>query len=234
MVDGGPDPELAIQILDTQMPFWKRTLSLVVLSHPHSDHVSGLSEVLRRYDVEHILESRSGYESTDYAAWSRLADSEGAQLLGVHPGMRLSFDDGVELRVLAPYVASDNSTPLDANDASVVVRLIYGNASFLLTGDVFKEGERWLLGSGQVLDSDVLKVAHHGSDTSSSVPFLSAVSPRATVISAGQDNRFGHPDPEVVERLEGLMPTSRIFKTFENGTITFKSDGKTLSVKTER
>ena len=123
---------------------------------------------------------------------------------------------------------------MDMNEASVVVRVVYGKASFLLTGDVFKDGERWLLGSGQVLDSDVLKVAHHGSDTSSSARFLSAVSPRAAVISAGRDNRFGHPDPEVVERLEELMPASRIFKTYERGAITFETDGSTLSVNTER
>lgn len=234
VVDGGPDPERAIQILDAQMPFWKRTLSLVVLSHPHSDHVSGLGEILRRYRVERIMEFRGEYESADYAAWSRLAESEGAQLLEVRPGMHLSFGDGVELHVLAPQDAGDGARSMDVNDASVVVRVIYGNASFLLTGDVFKDGERWLLGSEQTLDSDVLKVAHHGSDTSSSAPFLSAVSPRAAVISAGQDNRYGHPDPEVVERLEGLLPASRIFKTFERGTITFETDGSTLSVKTER
>ncbi len=234
VVDGGPDPERAIQVLDAQMPFWKRTLSLVVLSHPHSDHVSGLGEILRRYDVERILESRSKYESADYAAWSRLAESEGAQLLEAHPGMRLSFDDGVELHILAPQYAPDGAKYMDVNDASVVVRVVFGNASFLLTGDMVAEGERLLLRSGRTLDSDVLKVAHHGSDTSSSAPFLSAVSPRAAVISAGQDNRFGHPDPEVVERLEGLLPASRIFKTFERGTITFETDGSTLSVKTER
>ena len=229
VVDGGPDPERAVQVLDAQMPFWKRTLSLVVLSHPHSDHVSGLSEILRRYDVERILEARGKYESADYMAWSKLAESESAQLLEARPGTRLSFSGGVEVHVLGPPDAAIN-----ANDASVVVRVVYGNASFLLTGDVFKEGERWLLTSGHALDSDVLKVAHHGSDTSSSSPFLGAVSPRAAVISAGQDNRFGHPDPEVVERLEGLMPASRIFKTFERGTITFETDGSTLSVKTER
>ena len=234
VVDGGPDLERAVQVLDGQMPFWKRTLSLVILSHPHSDHVSGLSEVLRRYDVERILGSRSEYESADYMAWSRLADSEGAQLLEAPPGTRLSFDDGVELHVLAPQNAGAGAKSIDVNDASVVVRVVYGNARFLLTGDVFREGERWLLGSGQILDSDVLKVAHHGSDTSSSAPFLSAVSPRAAVISAGQDNRFGHPDPEVVERLEELLPASRIFRTFERGTITFETDGSTLSVKTER
>ena len=234
VVDGGPDPERAAQILDAHTPFWKRTLSLVVLTHPHSDHVSGLNEVLRRYEVERILELRGEYESADYMAWARLSESEGAQALNARAGMSLAYDDGVEIRVLAPPAALADATYANANDASLVIRLVYGHASFLLTGDVSREGERWLLGSGQILDSDALKVAHHGSDTSSGAPFLSAVSPRAAVISAGRDNRFGHPDPEVVERLEGLMPASRIFRTYESGTITFETDGMTLSVRTER
>ena len=234
VVDGGPDPDRAAQVLDAQMPFWKRNLSLVVLSHPHSDHVSGLNEVLRRYDVERVLELRRQYGSADYATWVRLADSEGAQMLRAFPGMRLNFDDGVEIHVLGPPDVSSGATSADPNDESVVVRLVYGNASFLLTGDVVTDGEGWLLRSGQILDSDVLKVAHHGSKTSSSSAFLSAVSPHAAVISAGQDNRFGHPDPEVVERLEGLIPGSRIFKTYESGTVTFETDGKTLNIKTER
>ena len=234
VVDGGPDTDRAVQTLDAHTPFWKRNLSLVVLSHPHSDHISGLNEVLRRYDVERVLELRREYESADYATWVRLADSEGAQMLRALPGMRLEFDDGVVIYVLGPSDTSGGATPTDPNDESVVVRVVYGNASFLLTGDVATNGERWLLRSGQTLASDVLKVAHHGSNTSSSAAFLSAVSPRAAVISAGQDNRFGHPDPEVVERLEGLIPGSRIFRTYESGTVTFETDGNTLSVKTER
>ncbi len=234
VVDGGPDPELAIRVLDARTPFWKRTLSLVILSHPHSDHVSGLNEVLRRYDVERILELRAEYESADYNAWVRLADSEGAETLRASAGMRLAFDDGVEIQILGPPDTLPGQPRVDVNDASVVARVVYGKASFLLTGDVFRNGERWLLGSGQALDSDVLKVSHHGSDTSSGAPFLSAVSPSVAIISAGRDNRFGHPDPVVVERLEGLMPASHIFKTYESGNITFETDGRTLSVKTER
>lgn len=234
VVDGGPDPDRAAQVLDALMPFWKRNLSLVVLSHPHSDHISGLNEALRRYRVERILELRREYESADYATWVRLADSEGAQMLMSRPGMRLKFDDGVVIHVLGPPDTSGGATSADPNDESVVIRVVYGNASFLLTGDMATDGERRLLRSGQILESDVLKVAHHGSGTSSSAAFLSAVSPRAAVISAGQDNRFGHPAPEVVERLEGLIPGSRIFRTYENGTVTFETDGKTLSVKTER
>ena len=234
VVDGGPDPELAVRVLDAQTPFWKRTLALVALSHPHSDHVSGLNEVLRRYDVERILELRGEYESADYNAWKRLADSEGAETPPARAGTRLSFDDGVEIQVLGPPDELSGYSPADANDASVVIRVVYGNASFLLTGDVFREGERWLLESGQSLDSAVLKVSHHGSDTSSGAAFLSAVSPRVAIISAGRDNGFGHPDPEVIQRLEAIMPASRIFRTYESGTITIETDGETLSVKTER
>ena len=234
VVDGGPATDRAAYVLDAHTPFWKRTLSLVVLSHPHSDHVSGLNEIMRRYTVERVLERRRPYESADYLAWTRLADSEGAQMLRARPGMRLAFGDGVEIHVLGPPDTQSDDSPADANDASVIVRVVYGGASFLLTGDVFSAGERWLLRSGQVLDSDVLKVAHHGSKTSSSAPFLSAVSPRAAIISAGRDNRFGHPDPDIVERLEEIMPASRIFGTFESGTITFETDGKTMKVRTER
>lgn len=234
VVDGGPDPDLAVRVLDAQTPFWRRTLVLVALSHPHSDHVSGLNEVLRRYEVERILELRGEYESADYNAWKRLADSEGAETPPARAGTRLSFDDGVEIQVLGPPDELSGYSPADANDASVVIRVVYGDANFLLTGDVFREGERWLLESGQNLDSDVLKVSHHGSDTSSGAPFLSAVSPRAAIISAGRDNRFGHPDPEVIQRLEAIMPASRIFRTYESGTITIETDGETLSVKTER
>ncbi len=234
VVDGGPDPDRAARILDAQTPLWKRTLTLVILTHPHADHLSGLNEIMRRYRVERVLEYRRPYESADYLAWIRLSDSEGAESLDARAGMRVTFDDGVEIHVLAPADASPRDTYLDANDASVVIRLIYGNASFLLTGDVFSNGERLLLESGQILDSDVLKVAHHGSKTSSGAPFLHAVSPRAAVISAGLNNRFRHPDPEIVERLERLEPAPRIFKTFENGTITFETDGRIMIVKTER
>ncbi len=234
VVDGGPDPDRAVQVLDDRMPFWKRSLSLLILSHPHSDHVSGLNEVMRRYNVERVLEFRGEYESADYLAWKRLSESEGAQMLEARPGMRLTFHDGVEVHVLGPPDARAEAAYADANDASVVIRVTYGNASFLLTGDVTTGGERWLLRSGLNLDSDVLKVAHHGSKTSSSASFLSVVSPRAAVISAGLDNRFGHPDTEIVERLESLIPASRILKTYESGTITFETDGASLSVKTER
>ena len=234
VVDGGPDPDRAARILDAQMPFWNRSLALVILTHPHSDHVSGLNEVLRSYDVERVLELRREYESADYAAWVRLADSEDAQMIRAHPGVRIEFDDGVAVHVLGPSDTSNGVNASDPNDDSVVVRVAYGNASFLLTGDMARDGEGRLLRSGQVLDSDVLKVAHHGSKTSSSSAFLSVVSPRAAVISAGQDNRFGHPDPEVVERLEGLIPGSRIFRTYNSGTVIFETDGKSLSVETER
>ena len=235
VVDGGPDPELAIprsgrpDALLEAYPVAGRTQPSA--QRPRFRPERSIAPVRRRADFWNSALNTKARTTRHGRGWPT---PRKAQLLRARPGMRLSFEDGVEIQVLGPLDGLSGGAPVDMNDASVVIRVVYGKASFLLTGDVFRDGERWLLGSGQVLDSDVLKVAHHGSDTSSSARFLSAVSPRAAVISAGRDNRFGHPDPEVVERLEELMPASHIFKTYESGTITFETDGSTLRVNTER
>ena len=235
VVDGGPDGALAAQRIGERMPFWDRTISLAVLTHPHADHVAGLSEILRRYDVRRVLERRLEYESAEYAAWRKiLAESEGVEVVSSFPGTRLSFDDGVELRVVGSSEPLPSGTGADVDNASVAVRVVYGEVSFLFTGDMQAAGEVWALRSGQALGSDVLKVAHHGSDTSSTRAFLEAVSPSVAVISAGRDNRFGHPSEEVVRRLEELDSRPAIFVTAEHGSVAFRTDGRRLWVETER
>ena len=235
LVDGGPDGALAARRLGERMPFWDRTISLAILTHPHADHAAGLSEVLRRHDVRRVMERRLDYESAEYAAWRKiLAESEGVEVVSARPGMRVSFDDGVELRVVGPPETLLSGTGADVDNASVAVRVVYGEVSFLFTGDMQAAGEAWALGSGQDLSSDVLKVAHHGSDTSSTRAFLEAVSPSAAVISAGRDNRFGHPSEEVVRRMEALGSQPAIFSTAEHGSATFRTDGRRLWVETER
>ena len=122
----------------------------------------------------------------------------------------------------------------DVDNASVVLRVVYGRVSFLLAGDVFAEGERALVAARAPLASHVLKVAHHGSRSSSTGDFLGAVSPTVAVISAGQDNRFGHPHAEPVAALLMQVPPDRLFVTSHRGTVEFVTDGERLRVRTER
>ena len=234
VVDGGPDPDRAAQALGDALPFWERTIDLLILTHPHSDHIAGLNEVLRRYRVSNILFRELDFDSADYAVWRNLVAQEGANVVDARAGTSFEFADGVRLEILSPPDALLSGTESDVDNASVVVRAVYGERSVLLTGDLFAEGERWLAESGQALSSDLLKVAHHGSATSSSRALLDAASPSAAVISAGADNPFGHPSPEVLERLKEYVPPNRIFVTAERGAVIFETDGESLWARTER
>ena len=234
VVDGGPDPDRAAQALGDALPFWERTIDLLILTHPHSDHIAGLNEILRRYRVSNILFRELDFDSADYAVWLNLVAQEGANVVEARTGISFEFADGVHLEILSPPDALLSGTESDVDNASVVVRAVYGERSVLLTGDLFAEGERWLAESGQALSSDLLKVAHHGSATSSSRALLDAASPSAAVISAGADNPFGHPSPEVLERLKEYVPPNRIFVTAERGAVIFETDGESLWARTER
>ena len=234
LVDGGPSPLDAVRHLGERMPFRDRTIDLVVLTHPHSDHVNGLVEVLRRYDVARILERRADYENPAYLAWHRAVAAEGAEVIQAESGQLIAVDDGVFIQVVSPRARLLRGTASDANNASVVLRLVYGDVSFLLTGDMFSEAEGVLVGQNAPVDSDVLKVAHHGSHSSSSEEFLQAVSPAVAVISVGEDNRFDHPHPQTLEALRRRVPKEMLLLTSHSGTIEFATDGRRLKVKTER
>ena len=160
--------------------------------------------------------------------------TQGARMIEASVGQVIMLDSDVRLEVLGPPRELLRGTGSDADNASLVLRLIYGEVSFLLTGDVFAAGERAMLASGVNLNSDVLKVPHHGSDTSSTAEFLSAVSPGAAVISVGAENKFGHPDEDVVRRLRGFVGEDGLYMTSERGTVEFITDGETLWVRTER
>ena len=234
LVDGGPDPLEAVRAMGSRMSFMDRGIELVALTHPHGDHVTGLLEVLRRYDVGHILERRSNYGSSAYESWRQAVEEEDAQVIQAQPGQVIATDDGVFIEVIGPPARLLGGTRSDVDNASVVVRLVYGRVSFLLTGDIFAQAEDVLVARGAHIDSDVLKVPHHGSRSSSSKEFLSRVTPSAAVISAGVDNRFGHPHGQTLAALESHLPADALFSTAERGTIEFVTDGRRLEVKTER
>ena len=227
MVDGGPDPLGLVQELGRRIPFWDRTVDMLVLTYPHGDHVGGMSEVLRRYDVGHILERQVSYDSPDYLVWRQAVADESAVLTEATSGQVMAFDDGLLIEVINPPERLLRGTDSDIDNGSVVLRLVYRDVRFLLTGDLFDDGEAGLVARGAPIDSTVLKVPHHGSRTSSSQDFLEAVSPAVAIISVGQDNRFGQPHAETLETLHRHPPEDQVLLTSEVGTVEFVTDATT-------
>ena len=234
LVDGGPDAQDATRLLGSAMPFWDRSLDVVVLTHGHSDHVTGLLEVLRRYDVGHIVEREAGHVTPDYLSWRHAVDNEDAAVTQVHVGQVIDLGDGATIEVLHPPETLMAGTDSDLNNASIVLRVVYGDVSFLLTGDIFVDAEWEMLSQGIGVRSTILKVPHHGSRTSSSPEFIKQVGPSVAVISVGADNQFGHPHAETLEVLQRYAPQVRVMTTRDHGSIRFVTDGETLSVETER
>ena len=234
VVDGGPSPIVAARAVADELPFWRRHVDLVVLTHPHRDHVSGLTEILGRYEVVRILEHPVSFDSGAYEAWRSAVASEGAAVTHARAGQSIVTDDGVLIQVLGPPDSLIGGPDPDVDNASVVLRIVYGEVSFLLAADLFAPGERALVAGAASIDSDVLKVAHHGSRSSSTEGLLSAVSPMAAVVSSGKDNRFGHPHVETMEALGRHVAPDMVFLTSASGSIEFVTDGRRLTVHPER
>ncbi len=229
VIDGGPSSSTMAAEVGRRMPFWDREIELVVMTHPDEDHFAGLLPLLERYRVGRVLEPGVREDTTSYGQWETLIEAGHVPAVVVRAGTRIALDDGVWAEVLNPPDPLPSSEASD-NTNSVVLRLGYGQVTFLLTGDLEAEGEARLLRQGLDLRSTVLKVSHHGSKTGTTGAFLAAVQPAVAVISVGADNRFGHPAPEVLERLSGVP----VYRTDQHGTVEFITDGRRLWVRTAR
>ena len=214
----------------TVIPYLRRRGGVVeafVLSHPHDDHVGGAPAVLGALGPRLYLDAAYAGGSDAYRASLAIAARQGIAWRRVHPGDSLVIDD-VVFRVLAPDSAWTASLR-DANDASAVVLVEYGRIRFLLTGDAEMSEEAWLVRTaGAGLRADVLKVAHHGSRTSTSPEFLAAVKPTVALISVGAGNRYGHPGTRVLEDLADAGAV--VVRTDRSGSILVRSDGRTLTL----
>lgn len=222
LVDGGPNAQV-LSKLGQRMPFWDRSLDLVILTHPHADHLDGLLEVLKRYNVSTVIETGVRHSIPEYSEWQQLLKEKNVNVVIAKRGQRIQLSDSAYLDILTPFEGFEGKSPKNIHDSMVVSKLFYGSTTALLMGDAERPLEYQLVFEGTNLKVDILKVGHHGSKTSSSEEFLKAVSPRYAVISVGKKNRYGHPHQEVVDRLNSLG--IKIFRTDVDGDITLVGDG---------
>jgi competence protein ComEC len=252
LVDGGPEAESATRSLAGPLPLGDRSLDMVVLTHLDADHSQGLLKVLDRYQVAVVvvgaeapgkslgLESRPGSihdsHSTLYPQWVTVLERRQLRVIPMSAGYRIMLEPGVVLEVLNPPPIPFRGSESDDNNNGVVLRLVYGDVRFLLAADIEALAEEHLVRHIPDLESEVLKVAHHGSKTSTTAGFLQRVSPSYAVISAGAENRYGHPHAQVMARLseQSAAGGRRIYQTAQQGSIEFISDGQRFWVKTQR
>ena len=227
LIDGGPDGDRVSRNLADLLPGRDRGLDLVVMTHLDSDHSGGLLEVLDRYSVGAVLSGPTTADGPMAVEWEQRLLKHGISEVAVSAGYVIDLGDGVGLMVLNPRPGLLFE---DENNNSVAMRLTYGEVSFLLAADMEREAEDRLVESGEELASTVLKVGHHGSRTSTSAKFLGAVNPSVAIASAGVDNPYGHPAPEVMERLEAAVGNGNVYRTDLHGSIEVMSDGATVWV----
>lgn len=208
-----------------------RRLDYIIATHPHDDHIGGMAAIMEEFSVgkvimpeipDSILPTSRHFEKMLDVIGSKNITAEYSRT-----GTEIKLDSGAVLRIIAP-VHSDYSS---LNNFSIACRLVHGNRSFLFTGDIERAAENDIVNSAEYLKSDVLKVAHHGSTSSSTPAFLEAVMPEYAVIEVGEGNSYGHPKPEVVKRLNSLG--AQILTTMECGNIVFVSDGEQLTIHTD-
>ncbi len=231
LIDGGPDSAV-LGKLAILLPFWEKSLDVVVLTHPDADHLIGLLQVLQKYKVKYVVWTGMVREGANYQTWLELItkkQKEGSNIIIADAGTKI-ISGNVVMDVLNPVENLQGKYfGKTDNDTGVVFHVLYGKNSFLLTADISSKVEQALVDGNMNVASDVLKVAHHGSKYSSSEAFLDAVHPKIAVISVGKHNSYGHPTPEVLQKLEKFG--IKVFRTDRDGDVELISDGKTIIKK---
>jgi len=230
LIDGGPDSTV-LEKLREEIPFFRRKIDLVVLTHAHADHYVGLIDVLEKYRIENVLWTGVTTKSTKYQEFEKMVEESGAKIHTTKPNQKIVFPSGEKyLDILYPLedISGKKLASANLNETSIVARLISSGGSFLFTGDICKKVEREMIEEGTILEADVLKVAHHGSRYSTSKDFLEESLPKLAVIQAGKNNH-GHPHEELLSRLKEFG--IKVLITKEYGDIKVVSDGNKLLIK---
>lgn len=205
-----------------------RKLDYVIATHPHDDHIGGMADILDRFSIGKVIMPEIPDKTLSITKnFERMLDVISRKNIAAEysrTDSNIQLDNGAVLQFLAP-VHDDYS---DLNNFSIACRLVYGSNSFLFTGDIERAAESDIINSGAYLKSDVLKVAHHGSTSSSTAAFIDMVSPRYAVICVGEDNSYGHPKQQIIDCLKECNAT--IYTTMQQGNIVFVSNGEEISI----
>lgn len=221
LIDGGKNSaaDTVVEYLKSQNV---NKIKYVIGTHPHEDHIGGLDDVIDTFDIEKVIMPNITHNTKTFEDVLDSIMNKGLGITQAKSGDRYDLGDA-EMTILAP----NKEKYKDLNDYSVVVRLKYGNTSFMFTGDAEKISEDEMIEVyGSSLKSDVLKLGHHGSTTSTTKRFLELVDPQVAVITVGKDNTYGHPHREILERVEN--EEIKIYRTDLDGTIVANSDGNTI------
>ena len=223
LIDGGPSDRVLVRI-GKIMPFWDKTLEVVLLTHPHADHLTGLIDVLKRYRVERVFDNGDTHTIPEYTEWENVLAEKKMPRVYAQEGQKIILGERMIFSILAPIKEERQQENPGANlhARMVVGRFDFETGRALFMGDAEEELEYRLIARGNDLKSDILKVGHHGSKTSTSDILLERVEPQMALISAGRKNRFGHPHEAVMDRLKrrGIA----VERTDLKGDITIRLD----------
>jgi len=227
LIDAGPNAGV-IQELSKVIPFWDRTIDMIIPTHADKDHIAGFPEVLKRYKVQSIYDTSNQATTAIYGEYTARRDEEKSpiRIASSLDTIVLDSKEHVYLRVLYPDPGMEEQN-LERNDNSTIIQLVYGDIQVMLTGDVGVMVENYLVYKyGGFLESEILKAGHHGSKTSSSPLFLQTVNPSYVVVSAGENNQYGHPHQEVIQEIQTIG--AQMLETSKEGTISFVIDGTNI------
>jgi competence protein ComEC len=224
LIDGGPGSKV-LEGLGRHLPWWDRSIDLVIMTHSHDDHLQGLLAVARNY---HIAKAVISDEPTTalLEEWKKILRTEAVPIQIIDDRLTVKLNGGIELAIIKPNIKVSNSNRV--NELSLIEQLRYGSTTMIMMADAGVYAEKFLGQSSSSITADLLKIGHHGSDLSSSETFLQRVAPDLAVISVGAGNKFGHPNRRIIKRLERLGIPYR--RTDQFGDIVVHDDGHRLAI----